>query len=82
MTIPSVAYADPETAWMDAELEDLSLTVHAPLTLSETPMFASEMGFGSITDLSTSPQKINSRIEKNSPLDELFFVSEYQANQF
>jgi dihydrolipoamide dehydrogenase len=36
---------------MGADLEDLALTVHAHPTLSETPMFAAEMGLGSITDL-------------------------------
>jgi len=36
---------------MGADLEDLALTVHAHTTLSETPMFAAEMGLGSITDL-------------------------------
>jgi dihydrolipoamide dehydrogenase len=36
---------------MGADLEDLALTVHAHPTLSETPMFALEMGLGSITDL-------------------------------
>ena len=36
---------------MGADLEDLTLTVHAHPTLSETPMFAAEMGLGSITDL-------------------------------
>jgi dihydrolipoamide dehydrogenase len=41
---------------MGADLEDLALTVHAHPTLSETPMFAAEMGLGSITDLYL-PQK-------------------------
>jgi dihydrolipoamide dehydrogenase len=41
---------------MGADLEDLALTVHAHPTLSETPMFAAEMGLGSITDLYI-PQK-------------------------
>jgi dihydrolipoamide dehydrogenase len=36
---------------MGADLEDLALTVHAHPTLSETPMFAAEMGLGIITDL-------------------------------
>ncbi len=36
---------------MGADLEDLALTVHAHPTLSETSMFAAEMGLGSITDL-------------------------------
>lgn len=36
---------------MGADLEDLALTVHAHPTLSETPMFAAEMGLGCITDL-------------------------------
>ncbi len=36
---------------MGADLEDIALTVHAHPTLSETPMFAAEMGLGSITDL-------------------------------
>ncbi len=36
---------------MGADLEDLALTVHAHPTLSETPMFAAEIGLGSITDL-------------------------------
>ena len=36
---------------MGADLEDLALTVHAHPTLSETPMFAAEMGLGSITEL-------------------------------
>ena len=36
---------------MGADLEDLALTVHAHPTLSETPMFAAEMGLGSITYL-------------------------------
>ena len=41
---------------MGADLEDLALTVHAHPTLSETPMFAAEMGLGVITDLYV-PQK-------------------------
>ncbi|RXZ38139.1 dihydrolipoyl dehydrogenase [Oxalobacteraceae bacterium CAVE-383] len=41
---------------MGADLEDLALTVHAHPTLSETPMFAAEMGLGIITDLYV-PQK-------------------------
>ena len=41
---------------MGADLEDLALTVHAHPTLSETPMFAAEMGLGVITDLYI-PQK-------------------------
>ncbi|HEY4074684.1 MAG TPA: dihydrolipoyl dehydrogenase [Herbaspirillum sp.] len=41
---------------MGADLEDLALTVHAHPTLSETPMFAAEMGLGIITDLYI-PQK-------------------------
>lgn len=41
---------------MGADLEDLALTVHAHPTLSETPMFAAEMGLGVITDLYL-PQK-------------------------
>jgi dihydrolipoamide dehydrogenase len=36
---------------MGADLEDLALTIHAHPTLSETPMFAAEMGLGIITDL-------------------------------
>ena len=36
---------------MGADLEDLALTIHAHPTLSETPMFAAEMGLGVITDL-------------------------------
>ena len=36
---------------MGADLEDLALTVHAHPTLSETSMFAAEMGLGIITDL-------------------------------
>ncbi|MDB5774032.1 MAG: dihydrolipoyl dehydrogenase [Herbaspirillum sp.] len=36
---------------MGADLEDLALTVHPHPTLSETPMFAAEMGLGIITDL-------------------------------
>jgi len=36
---------------MGADLEDIALTVHAHPTLSETPMFAAEMGLGVITDL-------------------------------
>lgn len=36
---------------MGADLEDLALTIHAHPTLSETPMFAAEMGLGRITDL-------------------------------
>ncbi|RJX30741.1 MAG: dihydrolipoyl dehydrogenase [Oxalobacter sp.] len=36
---------------MGADLEDLALTVHAHPSLSETPMFAAEVGLGSITDL-------------------------------
>lgn len=42
---------------MGADLEDLALTVHAHPTLSETPMFAAEMGLGSITDLYLPPKK-------------------------
>jgi dihydrolipoamide dehydrogenase len=41
---------------MGADLEDIALTVHAHPTLSETPMFAAEMGLGVITDLYI-PQK-------------------------
>jgi dihydrolipoamide dehydrogenase len=36
---------------MGADLEDLALTVHSHPTLSETTMFAAEMGLGVITDL-------------------------------
>jgi dihydrolipoamide dehydrogenase len=36
---------------MGADLEDLALTVHAHPTLSETSMFAAEIGLGVITDL-------------------------------
>ncbi|MFC3107089.1 dihydrolipoyl dehydrogenase [Undibacterium arcticum] len=36
---------------MGADLEDLALTVHAHPTLSETSMFAAELGLGIITDL-------------------------------
>ncbi len=36
---------------MGADLEDLALTVHAHPTLSETSMFAAELGLGTITDL-------------------------------
>ncbi|MDB5825505.1 MAG: Dihydrolipoyl dehydrogenase [Herminiimonas sp.] len=36
---------------MGADLEDLALTIHSHPTLSETPMFAAEMGLGTITDL-------------------------------
>ncbi len=36
---------------MGADLEDLSLTIHAHPTLSETLAFAAEMGEGTITDL-------------------------------
>jgi dihydrolipoamide dehydrogenase len=36
---------------MGADLEDLALTVHAHPTLSETSMFAAELGLGVITDL-------------------------------
>ncbi|GAC1406939.1 MAG: dihydrolipoyl dehydrogenase [Burkholderiaceae bacterium] len=36
---------------MGADLEDLALTIHPHPTLSETPMFAAEMGLGVITDL-------------------------------
>jgi dihydrolipoamide dehydrogenase len=42
---------------MGADLEDIALTVHAHPTLSETPMFAAEMGLGSITDLYIPPKK-------------------------
>ena len=42
---------------MGADLDDLALTVHAHPTLSETPMFAAEMGLGSITDLYIPPKK-------------------------
>ena len=42
---------------MGADLEDLALTIHAHPTLSETPMFAAEMGLGSITDLYIPPKK-------------------------
>ena len=42
---------------MGADLEDLALTIHAHPTLSETPMFAAEMGLGSITDLYLPPKK-------------------------
>jgi len=36
---------------MGADLEDLALTIHAHPTLSETPMFAAEIGLAVITDL-------------------------------
>ena len=36
---------------MGADLDDLAHTIHAHPSLSETPMFAAEMGLGSITDL-------------------------------
>jgi dihydrolipoamide dehydrogenase len=36
---------------MGADLEDLALTIHPHPTLSETPMFAAEVGLGTITDL-------------------------------
>ena len=42
---------------MGADLEDLALTVHAHPTLSETPMFAAEMGLGVITDLYVPKKK-------------------------
>lgn len=42
---------------MGADLEDLALTIHAHPALSETPMFAAEMGLGSITDLYIPPKK-------------------------
>jgi dihydrolipoamide dehydrogenase len=42
---------------MGADLEDIALTVHAHPTLSETPMFAAEMGLGSITDIYIPPKK-------------------------
>ena len=42
---------------MGADLEDLALTIHAHPTLSETPMFAAEMGLGTITDLFIPPKK-------------------------
>jgi dihydrolipoamide dehydrogenase len=42
---------------MGADLEDLALTVNAHPTLSETPMFAAEMGLGVITDLYVPPKK-------------------------
>jgi dihydrolipoamide dehydrogenase len=36
---------------MQANVEDLALTIHPHPTLSETPMFAAEVALGSITDL-------------------------------
>ena len=42
---------------MGADLEDLALTIHAHPTLSETPMFAAEMGLGVITDLYVPKKK-------------------------
>ena len=42
---------------MGADLEDLALTIHAHPTLSETPMFAAEMGLGVITDLFVPKKK-------------------------
>ncbi|HQT27138.1 MAG TPA: dihydrolipoyl dehydrogenase, partial [Burkholderiales bacterium] len=36
---------------MGADAEDIALTIHPHPTLSETPMFASEIELGSITDL-------------------------------
>jgi dihydrolipoamide dehydrogenase len=42
---------------MGADLEDLALTVHAHPTLSETSMFAAEMGLGTITDLQLPKKK-------------------------
>jgi len=36
---------------MGADLDDLALTIHAHPSLSETSMFAAEVGLGSITDL-------------------------------
>jgi len=66
-TIPSVAYTDPEIAWMGeteaqlaargaayemgADAADIGLTVHPHPTLSETIFFAAEIAEGSITDL-------------------------------
>ena len=43
--------ADPEQMREIVQQACLALTVHAHPTLSETPMFAAEMGLGSITDL-------------------------------
>jgi dihydrolipoamide dehydrogenase len=42
---------------MGADLEDIALTVHAHPTLSETSMFAAEMGLGVITDLYVPKKK-------------------------
>jgi dihydrolipoamide dehydrogenase len=42
---------------MGADLDDIALTVHAHPTLSETTMFAAEMGLGTITDLYIPPKK-------------------------
>ena len=42
---------------MGADLEDLALTIHAHPTLSETPMFAAEIGLGVITDLYVPKKK-------------------------
>ncbi|MFL6719182.1 MAG: dihydrolipoyl dehydrogenase [Burkholderiaceae bacterium] len=42
---------------MGADLEDMALTIHAHPTLSETPMFAAEMGLGVITDLYVPKKK-------------------------
>ena len=36
---------------MGADLDDIAHTIHAHPSLSETPMFAAEMGLGTITDL-------------------------------
>jgi len=57
-TIPSVAYTDPEIAWMGiteeqarAEVEDIALTVHPHPTLPETFNFAAEVAEGTVTDI-------------------------------
>ena len=36
---------------MGADLEDIALTIHPHPSLSETVMFAAEIGLGTITDL-------------------------------
>jgi pyruvate/2-oxoglutarate dehydrogenase complex dihydrolipoamide dehydrogenase (E3) component len=69
--IPSVAYTDPEIAWvgvtetqakaegisMGCEAEDIGLTVHPHPTLSETVAFAAEACDGTLTDLYVPKKK-------------------------
>ena len=53
--------ACPKRRWLSKwvpDLEDIALTIHPHPSLSETVMFAAEIGLGTITDLLYTPKKI------------------------